>query len=154
MGVSFSDMNFNLVLKDLGKACRTIENCGECQKEKCLIGYAKKCITDCVKDNVTYVANGVTNIPLGDIKKYDDEVLIEGIGNILHLCASCKENHFENCIVNIIRSCYEIELFGDIQTYNGSAVEYIISLNHAEYKKGIAERIVQQYHKVDYLESK
>lgn len=154
MGVAFNDMDFNLVLKDLGKACLTTDYCGECLKEKCLVGYAKNCIMSCVKNNVTYVEDGFDNIPLGDIKDFDKEVLITGIADILHLCASCKENHFNNCIVNIIRSCYELDLFGDVQEYNGSALEYIIKLNHADYKKATASRIVDEYHKVDYIKSK
>lgn len=151
MPVSFDKMNFNLVLKDLGSICL---KCSECSKNECIIGYAKNCITDCVKNNVTYVMDGFKNIPIADIKSYEQEKLIVGIADILHLCGSCKEHHYENCIVNIIRSCYELDLFGEFQEYNGSAVNYIIKLNNAEYKQGIASQIVDQYHKTDYLESK
>lgn len=154
MAVSFDKMDFNLVLKDLGKLCLTTSVCKECKKEKCLIGYSKEAIIKCIKNNITYVEDGMKNLPISDIKSYNEEDLIVGIADILHLCASCKEDHFEDCIVNVIRSSYELELFGDIQPYKGSAVGYIIDLNHAEYKKGIASRIVEQYHKVDYLESK
>lgn len=154
MAVSFDKMDFNLVLKDLGSSCLGKDACGGCEKEKCLIGYAKDCTVGCVKDNVTYVENGFKNLPMGDFKSYDKEKLIVGIADILHLCASCHEEHYENCIVNIIRSCYELDLFGELQEYNGSAIDYIITLNHAEYKKGIAAQIVDQFHKTDYLMGK
>jgi len=151
MAVSFDKMNFNLVLKDLGSICL---KCDSCSKGECIIGYAKDCITRCVKDNVTYVIDGFKNIPLSDIKSYDQEKLIIAIADILHLCSSCRENHYENCIVNILRSCYELDLFGEFQEYNGSSVGYIIKLNHTNYKRGIASEIVKQYHKTDYLENK
>lgn len=151
MAVSFDKLNTGVILKDLGSACL---KCPNCEKSDCLIGYGKQCITNCVTQNITYVEDGFANIPMGDFKKYDEETLINGIANILQLCGSCKENHFENCIINILRSCYELELFGETQEYNGDAIEYIIKLNHSEHKQGISSRIVDAYHKADYLNNK
>lgn len=45
---------------------------------------------------------------------------------ILKECKDCKEDHVENCIINAIRNCYEVGLFGDVQPYGGSTLQYVM----------------------------
>ncbi len=40
----------------------------------------------------------------------------------------CKEDHVEDCIINVIRNCYEVGLFGDVQTYEGSTLQYLMKV--------------------------
>lgn len=61
-------------------------------------------------NKVTYVMDGMKNIPVTDVRIYDKGNIANGIVDILKTCKNCKENHFENCIVNILRSCYEVVL--------------------------------------------
>lgn len=140
MGVLFSEVNFDLIMKDLGKCCL---GCQGCQGSDCLVGYAKQCVTSCIKNNVTFVADGAANIPI-DTKLFHDEVLMDAIADILHQCKSCKQEHYENCIINVIRSCYEVAIFGDNLEYEGSAFRYLNAVNTA-YPE-LAPHIIELYH--------
>lgn len=125
MAVLYNEVNFNKLINSLGKCCLTENACGSCKKSKCLIGYSKECLIGCLKNQVTYVMDGQANIPLADGKVYDNHDLVDAISDTLMQCKNCKENHFENCIINVLRNCYEILLFGEIQEYKGSTLLYI-----------------------------
>lgn len=144
MGIITKDMDFNLVLNDLNNCCLTEGRCGNCSKADCIVGYAINSITKCFKDDVTYVVDGQEGIPFVDLKVYDDEEFIKAIAHILKLCKSCNENHFDNCIINVVRNCYEIGLFGEIQPYEGSNFRYLNQINtsHPE----IAAKIIAEFH--------
>lgn len=129
MGILYEQLDDEAAFRDLGKACLTEASCGTCAKEKCLIGYAKSCLSTCVKNKVTYVMDGMDNIPGIDAKVYDEERLADGIAGILKICRSCEEEHFDNCIINVIRSCYEVLLFGNEREYHGSAFAYLTELS-------------------------
>ena len=55
----------------------------------------------------------------------------------------CKEDHVENCIINVIRNCYEVGLFGDVRPYEGSTLQYVMRLKEEfpERSEKIAEFI-------------
>ena len=55
--------------------------------------------------------------------------LEESIAHILKECKDCKEDHTENCIINVIRNCYEVGLLGDPHPYEGSALQYLMFLS-------------------------
>ncbi len=63
-----------------------------------------------------------------DFKVFDEEELEKAIAHILKECKDCKEDHTENCIINVIRNCYEVGLLGDIHPYEGSALQYLMFL--------------------------
>lgn len=144
MGIIYEDMNFDRVVTDLGNACLTEASCGGCDKSTCIIGYAQKCIGSCLKNNVTYVENGSEQIPLTDFKMYNEEELEKGIAHILKQCKSCQLNHFDNCIINLVRNCYEVGLFGEIQPYEGSNFRYLNQINTAH--PDHASNIIEEFH--------
>lgn len=140
MGVIFSEVNFDVIMKDLGNACL---KCQGCEGKNCLVGYAKSCVTNCVKEEISYQVNGVADIPM-DTKLFHEEIMVDAIVNILHQCKSCKEEHFENCIINVLRSCYEVALLGDHVPYEGSAFRYLNEVNNRYPEK--AKEIIDLYH--------
>lgn len=144
MGILNSELNYDLVLKDLGTCCLGEDVCNHCADNECLMKYAKTCITKCFKEGVTFVENGTENLPVMDTKIYCNENLIQGIGHILKQCKSCSEQHFDNCIINIIRNCYEIAIFGEAQTYQGSAFRYLNQI-HQTHPDEAAE-IIEAFH--------
>lgn len=147
MGILNSELNYDKVISDLGVCCLGEESCGGCTKDSCIVGYAQKCITGCLKEGITYVENGSENIPIADLKIYDEENFESGIAHILQQCRSCNENHFDNCIINIIRNCYEIGLFGEIQSYEGSNFRYLNQIHQAFPK--IADNIITEFHNTE-----
>ena len=144
MGILNSELNYDLVLTDLGRCCMGEDVCGSCTETQCIVGYAKSCITKCFKEGITYIEDGMEHIPFTDFKVFNVENFESGIAHILRQCRSCKENHFENCIINIIRSCYEIGLFGETQNYEGSAFRYLNQIHNSHPETAAA--IIELFH--------
>ncbi len=143
MAVEFKEINFSKLVDKLAPCCLSEEVCGNCERNTCLVGYGTECIKNCMINKGTYVIDGMKNIPLSDMKVYDKYNIINEIADILKICKSCKESHYENCIVNVLRSCYEVVLFGEEKEYKGSALIYLNDLkdNNPE----IAEQLLQKY---------
>ncbi len=55
-------LNADLVWNDLMNCCRSEGVCGQCQKEKCTIGYAKQCIGNYKKEPKKEVPEGTENV--------------------------------------------------------------------------------------------
>ncbi|WP_411170616.1 hypothetical protein ACH36K_09115 [Clostridium sp. MB05] len=143
MGIAFKEINFSRLVDKLGPCCLSESECGVCEREKCLVGYGTECIKNCMINKVTYVIDGCNKIPITDTKIYDKEYIMEGVVDILKTCKSCKENHYENCVINILRSCYEVILLGEEKEYKGSALVYLNDLKQSNPE--IADRLFQKY---------
>ena len=94
----------------------------------CTIGFAKQCINNYIEKPQKEVPGGADNVPVVDFKAFDEVELGKAIVHILKECKDCKENHTEDCIINVIRNCYEVALFGDVHPYEGSAFQYLMYL--------------------------
>lgn len=143
MAVEFKDVNFSKLVDKLSPCCLSKDVCGTCERNTCLVGYGTECIKNCMINKVTYVMDGMKNIPVTDLRIYDKGNISNGIVDILKTCKSCRENHFENCIVNVLRSCYEVILFGEEKEYKGSALVYLNELKG--YNSEIADQLFQKY---------
>ena len=143
MSIQFKEVNFSKLVDKLSPCCLSEDVCGGCEKENCLIGYGKECLKNCMINKVTYVIDGHTNIPIMDTKLYDKEFAVEAIANTLKTCKSCNENHYDNCIINILRSCYEVILVGEEQKYKGSTFLYLNELQ--EINPEIADKVFKAY---------
>ena len=119
-------LNAGLVENDLENCCRQETTCGQCQKNNCIIGYGKQCITAYKQAPRRDVAQGMAHIPTMDFKVFDEVELETAIAHILKECKGCKEEHTEDCIINVLRSSYEVGLLGDVQPYEGSALQYLM----------------------------
>ena len=89
---------------------------------------ASQCIKEYQNEPKKEVPNGVERIPTMDCKVFEETDLEIAIAHILKECKDCKEDHVENCIINVIRNCYEIGLFGDMQPYGGNTLQYVMRL--------------------------
>lgn len=127
MGVMSNEVDYNRLLNDIEINCLTEDICGPCQKEGCLIGYTKKCINDSLRNKVTFIEDGLQKIP-HDMRTFDHDAALDAIAHILRQCKSCEEDHFEDCLINVIRSCYEVITTGEAQTYKGSIFLYLNEL--------------------------
>ena len=121
-------LNADLIEHDLENCCRGEGLCGQCQGRECNIGFAKQCIRQYMRDPKKEVAVGTTQIPIIDVKSFEEEELELGIAHILKECKDCKEDHVEDCIINVIRNCYEVSLLGDLHPYEGTALQYLMYL--------------------------
>ena len=145
MGTTLKDLDHAHVIDSLADTCLGEERCGTCERSGCIVGYAQDCVRGCIKEQVTFVEDGAKNIP-HDFKVYPEAKLAHGIASILQGCRSCGQEHFENCIINVVRNCYEVALFGETETYEGSALRYLASMNMRGLKD--ADLILEEYHKL------
>ena len=121
-------LNADSVWNDLENCCRGEALCVQCQGESCIIGFARQCISNYQREPQKEVPGGTERVPVMDFKVFDEEELEKAIAHILKECKDCKEDHTENCIINVIRNCYEVGLLGDIHPYEGSALQYLMFL--------------------------
>ena len=121
-------LNADLIAEDLEKCCRGEALCTKCQGKSCTIGFAKHCIQNYKAEPKKEVPGGTEEIPFTDFKVFDEEDLETAIAHILKECKDCKEDHTEDCIINVIRNCYEVGLLGDIHPYGGTALQYLMFL--------------------------
>lgn len=121
-------LNAELIWKDLEDCCRGEALCGKCQNAACTVGFAKECIENYTKAPRKEVPDGTDRIPTMDFKVFDEAKLGKAIAHILKECKDCREDHTENCIINVIRNCYEVSMLGDVQNYEGSSLQYLMFL--------------------------
>ncbi|MDE7298275.1 MAG: hypothetical protein K2N94_05535 [Lachnospiraceae bacterium] len=127
-GVHKKGLNAELIGNDLEDCCKGEALCGQCQNASCTIGFAKECIQNYKKAPQKEVPDGTNRIPTMDFKVFDETKLGTAIAHILKECKNCKEDHTENCIINVIRNCYEVSMLGDVQPYEGSSLQYLMYL--------------------------
>lgn len=142
MGIEHSEVNYNNLINNLGNCCLTESICGTCKEGECLIGYGKKCVVNCLKEGVTYIIDGQANIPYIDGKVYDISDLIDATADVLKQCKNCDKNHFDNCLINVLRNCYEILLLGEMQEYKGSNLLYLDDIKSVDEK--IAKELLKR----------
>ena len=131
-------LDTGLIEDDLISCCK---KCDQCQGKSCTVGFAKKCVWDYIRKPQKEVLDGISRIPVTDFKVYDEVELETAIAHILKECKDCREDHTEDCIINVIRSCYEVGLVGDVHAYEGSALQYLMYMkeNYPEQAGKIAD---------------
>ena len=130
--------NAEMVWGDLENCCRSEAVCGECKHGACVVGYAKKCVDDYLEEPKKVVPDGTENVPIMDYKTFDEVELEIAIAHILKECKDCKGDHVDDCIINVIRNCYEVALFGEMQPFEGSTFQYLVRLE-SEFPDKVAQ---------------
>lgn len=137
------NINYDSLIEVVSNCCLKETNCESCQKEKCLIGYAKKSIMYALKNNEEFIDEGLEGLPIYDVKTYDEEIALRSIGKMLKQCKNCNVYHDEDCIINIVRSALEIIIFGENHEYEGSVLMYLKSISNHD--KEIALKIKEHF---------
>ncbi|MBU5436510.1 hypothetical protein KQI42_00740 [Tissierella sp. MSJ-40] len=136
-------IDFNGLIKEVGKCCLTEKNCGTCYKEECFIGYCEQCLITCLKNQDEFIDEGIDNIPYEDTKIFDEELIISAIAFALKQCKNCQLYHDEECIINIVRSALEVALIGEHLDYKGSNFIYFSDLQAKN--KDIAQKVYDTF---------
>lgn len=123
--------NFLKMFYDIRQVCLTEDVCGTCAGAHCLVGYARLMIAKAKQLDTDTIDGGFKNIPIVDLKGgYDKNFTMDAIAHTLQQCKSCKDHHTEDCLVNIIRNCYEVIAFGEERDYPGSTLMYFAALQN------------------------
>lgn len=144
MAISYEEIDFHKFIQDLSACCPDQSLCSSCSNSECIIAYAQKCITSCLKNHVAYVEQDASCIPCTDMKLYDELDLATGIAHILQTCRSCGKDHYDQCIISIIRNCYEIGLMGETLPYHGSNFRYLNAIHNIN--PDMATDIIREFH--------
>lgn len=141
---NYKEFDFIKMFYDIRQVCMGEEVCGTCKDMGCLVGYAREAIGKAKKLDTDTLNGDFANIPTYDTKGgYDMNYTMEAIAHTLQQCKSCKDYHRVDCLVNIIRSCYEVIAFGNEREYTGSTFMYLAALTQ-EYPE-MAEYISEIY---------
>ncbi len=138
-------INFESLIEEVGRCCLSQNVCESCSKEQCLIGYSKKSLLTAIRQQSDFIDGGHTAIPYQDTKVYDDDILVDVLGFLLHQCKNCNLYHDEECVINIIRSALEIVLLGDSQDYKGSSFIYLNDIK--KIKSDVADQVYAAFQK-------
>lgn len=124
-------IDYNRLISEISGCCLTERVCGKCKKDQCLVGYSIEGIKTCLKDKNDFLENGMEGIPYSDIKIYDTEAIVKALAALLHQCRNCNVYHDEECVINIVRSTFEVILFGEPLEYGGSTLMYLSEIREA-----------------------
>ncbi len=147
MAITKEEINLAEIFQDLGNICLTEAHCQKCAEKACLVGYSKASTAECRIKERTYVENGMDNIPPSGIRGgYDEFNVLHAISHLLSQCRSCKQDHIDDCIINVVRSCMEVIEFGDVQGYQGDVITYLAKLQ--EQNPGKAMEVAEEYQRI------
>lgn len=148
MAILIDELNLLEIFKDLGNICKTTDVCGKCEEKSCLIGYARNGAAECRIAKRTGIMDGFENIPSCDIRGgYDEYDVLHAIAHLLVQCKSCKEDHYDNCLINVVRSCLEVIEFGEEQKYEGNVIQYLMKISQTNPAKAVIIQEEYMLHK-------
>ncbi len=135
------------IFQDVGNICQTEAVCQKCAGKYCLVGYSRECAGECRVKGTTYVEDGFAGIPPEDIRgSYDEYDVLHTIAHLLLQCRTCREDHYQDCVINVVRSCMEIIEFGEEQIYEGDPLSYMMKIQSINSEK--AAVIAEEYRSV------
>ncbi|QNO13954.1 hypothetical protein HYG86_03800 [Alkalicella caledoniensis] len=141
-----TNINYEGLISKIGDCCLTPSNCGSCKKGNCLIGYCRQSLTSCLRQQDDFLDGGLDQIPNNDMKVYDDDTVVSSLAYLLKQCRNCNLYHDEDCIINIVRSTYEIILFGEALDYKGSTLMYLNDMKSID--PSMADRVMIAFQNV------
>jgi hypothetical protein len=146
MAVDFDDINLLEIFQDMEKICELGGCCNHCKEGSCPLQYGIICVNRCANEGVTYVENGTANMPHTEISGcFDRDAAIKSIAHVLAQCKGCREDHYENCLLSILRNYLERMLIQETLPYEGSPLTYIVEFSKKN--EVMACAILQEYKK-------
>jgi len=64
---------------------------------------------------------------------------------VLLQCQECRDNHEEECVINVTRSALEVALLGESLNYEGSVLLYLMQVGRLN--PAISKELLQLYEK-------
>lgn len=129
-------LNVERVKDALAACCRSGIECSSCQGKACLIGFAKLVADYAGVKKTLAIPGGIKMVPAGDFKVYDADSVAQALAVINIECRNCLDNHDDNCVINIIRSCLEVALFGQHVAFTGNPLAYLARLIELDAENG------------------
>ncbi|MGE5554441.1 MAG: hypothetical protein ACM3XZ_11115 [Betaproteobacteria bacterium] len=141
-----ANIDFPVLAEAVQRCCKTVEECGECDKLHCLVGFAMTVAKYGAAKGVARVDGGERLLPRNDYRAFYEDEVVAAIAATLHQCKNCRDNHEQDCGVSLIRLALERALLGENLEYHGSVLTYLLDLEqrHARFGKLVKEAFEQQ----------
>jgi hypothetical protein len=144
MAIKFEEINMYEIFQDLGRICETQPVCTRCEQSGCLVEYAKACADRCMENGVTYVDHGMEGMPqTNGSDDYNELEILLVISHLLVQCRSCEKEHYDNCVINVLRNCMERITLGKSIPYSGVPMGYMMDFSKED--SGKANVIAGEY---------
>jgi hypothetical protein len=144
------ELNYERVEQAVNRCCKTEAECVDCKQNACLIGYCQLALAYSRQKAAMRIPQGDKHIPAGDFRTYYEEDLLQALIQVLAQCQDCRDNHEEECVINVVRSALELALFGDNIPYLGSAFLYLVEAGKRYGESG--EKLLQRYNAFKQLQ--
>lgn len=115
-------------LKNLCEECPNLNTDG-CEKSQCLVGFTENLFRFSEKNGAHILKNGDSLIPQLDVRNYSEELIADSIAEVCNLCAECRENHSEECVISLARRSLEIAVLSENVPYHGSVLMYLMDVS-------------------------
>ncbi|HHW41209.1 MAG TPA: hypothetical protein GXX19_08690 [Syntrophomonadaceae bacterium] len=139
------DVNLEKIRAAVDRCCKTEAECNKCEKVGCLIGYCQLALDYSRQKHSFRIPGGTRHIPRRDFKAYYQSDLLLALAEVLLQCQGCRDNHEEECVINVTRSALELALLGETIDYEGSALLYLMQVNRIN--PDIGKELMQFYEK-------
>lgn len=135
------EVSFEKLEKELEHSCQEcdLNERGDCEGNKCLIGFAKKIVKFSKVNGALSISGGSTLIPTGDFKIYNTETIAQTLASTCKQCKNCRENHSDDCVVSLIRKSLENTVLKENVLYPGSVLMYLMQV--AKQNQDLAQKI-------------
>lgn len=141
-----ANIDFRAIETAVSRCCKTVDECGTCDKMRCLVGFAWTVAKYGAEKGVARVDGGLKLLPRDDYRAFYEDDLVAAIAATLHQCKNCRDNHEEECGVSLVRSALERALLGENLEYSGSVLGYLMELEqrHARFGQLVKEAYQRQ----------
>ncbi len=139
------EVNLERIRSAVDRCCKTEAECKKCEKVGCLIGYCQLTLDYSIQKRSFRIPGGSRHIPRRDFKAYYQSDLLLALAEVLLQCQGCRDNHEEECVINVTRSALELALLGESLNYEGSALLYLMQVNRLN--PDIGKELMQLYEK-------
>lgn len=141
-----ANIDFRILEQATTRCCKTVEECGQCDRLHCLIGFAGMVAKYGSEKGVARVDGGERLLPRDDYRAFYEEDLISALAATLLQCKNCWDNHEQDCGVSLIRLALERALLGENLEYQGSVMAYLIDLEarHPRFGEAVRQEFERQ----------
>ena len=130
------NIDLERIEKVVDHCCKTEAECGSCDKAHCLIGFAQTALAYARQKNTARIPRGHEFVPQDDLRVYYQQDLIAALAEVLLQCQNCRDNHEEECVVNVTRRSLELALLGENFDYEGSVSAYLMQVGRHNQETG------------------
>lgn len=126
--MNIREVNLLSIYKHFDKLCKNCDKFStlDCKESTCIVGYGKKALRFSMKKGILDIPLARKMIPNEDFKAYYPEMVAPGLAETCRQCRQCQDNHSQDCVIALARTCLEYTVLSDEIQYPGSVFQYLV----------------------------